>query len=81
MKNTHYIFDIEKNIDSNIKNFDDSVKEWANRLKEHVHNELGKVPDYMNVIKMLIKCEKLNLDELDLEDVYIRTIANIINCE
>lgn len=79
-KNTHYIFNMDKAIDSDCEVFKNSIIEWEGRLKAHLHAVLKKMPDFINTIEMLKKCEKLNLTSLDLEKVYISTIVNIITC-
>lgn len=60
--------------------FNTGIKEWKVCLKNHIHTIFKGIPDFENKIEFLKKCEKLNLDSLELDDLYISLFEDLNNC-
>lgn len=58
--------------------FDIEVDKWKNRVKIHINTVIEQTPDFGNKIILLKKCEKLNLNNLELDSVYIKILKNIM---
>lgn len=57
--------------------FHTGVEIWKIRLKNHIHTIFDDIPDFGNKIELLKRCEKLNLDSLDLDNLYISLSEDI----
>lgn len=58
--------------------FDNEINAWIKRLCLHVHDIIEEIPDFINKINMLEKCERLNVKGLDLDNVYASTLKNLV---
>lgn len=57
--------------------FNTAVEEWKIRLKNHIHAVFEDIPDFGNKIELLKRCEKLNLNGLGLDILYISLSEDI----
>lgn len=79
-KNIILIID-DQSFETDSEIFDKEIGTWMNRLCEHIYIVIDEIPDFTNKIKMLKKCENLNLKGLELDHVYISLYQNIITCK
>jgi len=59
--------------------YNNKINEWKIRLKDHIHAVFHGIPDFGNKIELLKRCEKLNLDGLELDSLYITLFEHINN--